>query len=94
MTDLSRLTVGDFEPRVGEPFTLADGTVFELVEAVPAGAGGPRGASFSLTFAGPADPVRPQGMLSLTNEQLGTLELFLVPVERDASAVRYQAIFN
>jgi hypothetical protein len=95
VTDLSRLTVEDFAARVGEPFRLADGTVYELVEAVGTGAAGaaPR-APFSLVFAAPPDSVRPQGIEALTNEHLGTLEVFLVPIGRDGTAVRYQAIFT
>jgi hypothetical protein len=94
VTDLPSLTVEQFAARVGERFVLADGTAYELVEAtpLPVGAGAPR-PPFSLVFAGPPGTVRPQGIETLENEQLGPLEIFLVPIGQDAEAVRYEAVF-
>jgi hypothetical protein len=92
--DLSTVTVEDFATLVGEPFTLPDGTVYELVEAAPMQTGVCASrAPFSLVLAGPPGEVRDQGIQTLTNEHLGTLEIFLVPIGRDAHAVRYQAVF-
>jgi hypothetical protein len=98
MADLARLTVEDFAARLGDRFTHADGTAFELVEATAHDGSGrhdpdPR-MPFSLVFAGPPGAVRPQGILALTHPQLGTLEIFLVPIEADATAVRYEAVFG
>ena len=76
MADLAALTVGDFTP--GDRFTAADGSVFELAEAnaLPQSPGAPR-EPFSLIFTGPAVA---QGVYALEHPELGTLELFLVPV--------------
>ena len=49
---------------------------------------------FSLFFAGPADIMLPQQSYSLEHEQLGTLDIFLVPVARDEKGLRYEAVFN
>jgi hypothetical protein len=59
-------------------------------------------APFALIFHGPPEPVRPQGIYRVEHDQLGTLELFLVPVGPDApaepgrepAAMRYEAVFG
>jgi hypothetical protein len=50
---------------------------------------------FSLFFVGrPDDPYLRQQIYSLEHERMGTFELFLVPVSRDAQGFRYEAVFN
>ena len=49
---------------------------------------------FALLFRGPAQPVLGQRMYRLEHAQAGVLELFLVPVGRDAQSVQYEAVFN
>jgi hypothetical protein len=49
---------------------------------------------FSVYFTGPADPFLPQGIYTLEHEQMGVSELFLVPIEQNASGFRYEAVFN
>ncbi|HEX8179658.1 MAG TPA: hypothetical protein VF525_08975 [Pyrinomonadaceae bacterium] len=49
---------------------------------------------FSIFFAGPPDLLLPQHLYTLEHEQMGTLDIFIVPVGRDASGVRYEAVFN
>lgn len=36
----------------------------------------------------------PQGIHALEHDKLGKLELFLVPIGRDAKGLRYEAVFN
>jgi hypothetical protein len=80
----------------GEPLPL------ELVEVQRASfAGNPaalgpagRREPFSLLFRGPRSPWAPQGSYRLEHEQLGTLELFLVPLGPDADGMRYEAVFT
>lgn len=52
------------------------------------------GDSFRLTFAGPAEPLLPQGRYGLTFPDGFRAELFLVPVAREADILRYESIFN
>ena len=89
------LNYEDFAPLVGTTFALAN-ALGELVlidaEALPAGSGAPR-APFSLIFEGPLQPMLEQQIHAFRHETLGALELFLVPLSRGDSAVRYQAIF-
>lgn len=48
---------------------------------------------FSLLFQGPSEPLLPQRIYPLRHEELGGLELFLVPIGREQAGVQYQAIF-
>lgn len=93
MADLASLTVDDFRDCVGESFTLSDGARYELVSAEARPDPNAPREPFSLIFAGPPGVVRPQGICALEHAELGTLEIFLVPIAQDAQAVRYQAIF-
>jgi hypothetical protein len=49
---------------------------------------------FSLMFRGPRDPVGRQGTYRLVHSVLGALDIFLVPVGRDAAGTQYQAVFS
>ncbi len=58
-------------------------------------------APFSVVFRGPLTPVLPQAIYPLTHDQLGPLDLFLVPVGPEAAAapqgpsmMRYEAVFG
>ena len=104
MTDLAALTLERFRPHVGDTFaltaTVADSgeqveLAFVLEEAVEVAATGEAGARepFSLRFRVPLETVLPQQVFPLRHEQLGTLEIFLVPIGQDAGGVRYEAVF-
>jgi len=49
---------------------------------------------YSLLFRGPADLLLPQRTYHLEHDPLGSFDLFLVPVSRDAAGVYYEAVFN
>ena len=49
---------------------------------------------FSLFFRGPADIFVPQGTYTLEHEKMGALDIFVVPVARDASGFLYESVFN
>jgi hypothetical protein len=49
---------------------------------------------FSLVFLAPQDAPREQATFKLEHKQLGTLEIFLVPVKLDARGLRLEAVFN
>ena len=92
------LVPGDFEA-LAAPLELAvaEGTVpvalhVESVTALPAHR--LRQAPFSLILRGPAAPSLPQGTYSLRHPRLGPIELFLVPIGRDAQHTRYEVTFN
>ena len=69
-------------------------TLIEVKPLTPPGAGVARKDPFSAVFrAGPASPAE-QKIYILENEDLGRMELFLVPIGPDEVGMRYEAIFN
>ncbi len=50
--------------------------------------------SFALLFRGPGAFVLPQQIYPLMHDRLGLLDLFLVPIGRDARGTYYEVIFN
>lgn len=99
MADLATLTIETFSGHVGEAFrlTAGDGGV-DVVLAEAQSLGPPPApevrAPFSLVFAGPAQPIVPQGIYRLEHSEMPAVELFVVPVTPGADGPRYQAIFN
>ena len=97
------LTFDLFEDRVGEIFevTLPGPTpvALRLVDATESsepGGRGPQGQprlQFSLLLRGPQEPLLPQALYPLHHPDLGDLDLFLVPVGRDADGTTYEAVF-
>ena len=49
---------------------------------------------FSAYFTGPGEFFLPQSTYSLEHDRMGKFEIFLVPIARDESGVRYEAVFN
>ena len=75
--------------------------IVELVEVTEKGAADgrqpwatARQERFSIVFRGPREKPLQQGMYQLQHDQLGALELFLVPVGRDHEGLYYEAVFN
>ena len=46
-----------------------------------------------IVFRGPTEPSLPQRVYRLVNAEMGTLELFLVPIAPDAEGLYYEAVF-
>jgi hypothetical protein len=94
--DLAKLTLGDFTPLVGDAFRIAEPGPVELVLAEARSAGEwPGGREpFRLLFRGPRDPLLPQAIYRLEHDALAGLEIFIVPVGRDADRTSYEAIFT
>jgi hypothetical protein len=92
--DLETLTAADFAALRGDRFRIApnDASPFEaeLVEVteIPREPGGR--APFSLVFQGGPSPPLPQRIYRLEHDELGAIEIFLVPIARD----RYEAVFT
>jgi hypothetical protein len=96
--DLRELTHETFAERIGQRFTLAEPAAVEFeLEAARLGPEPPDAGRhpFSLVFRGPRDPLLPQSIYALEHDgELGTLEIFIVPIARDAGATRYEAVFT
>lgn len=103
---IEKLTLEIFSPLVSSKFKLSvDGAhfvEFELTEAkaldgphtVKPDRNGLIQETFSLLFDGPENPALPQRIYLIEHEKIGRFDLFIVPVEKIASGVRYQALFN
>ncbi|HEX2050295.1 MAG TPA: hypothetical protein VHJ34_06620 [Actinomycetota bacterium] len=103
---LEDLTPDSFRPHVGTRFAVEVGpdgpeVTLELVDVtpVPKSGLGTREEPFSLMFHGPHEPRLVQHVFTLRHDELGALEIFLVPVAPDPSdptsaTARYEAIFN
>lgn len=97
---LDTLTSDDFVSRVDEAFeTSIDGTpvVLKLINVDVMDERYSRAdarRSFSLTFHGPSEPLLPQGTYTLSNDTLGALEVFTVPLGPDNGVHRYEVVFN
>ena|SRR3982074_1533596 len=49
---------------------------------------------FSVVFRGPNEVFLGQGMKRCTHDQMGEIDLFLVPISQDERGINYEAIFN
>jgi hypothetical protein len=91
------LTLGTFAPVVGDVFEVDAGEAgtlkLKLVEAIAAPDPNAPREPFVLTFKGPVEPVLAQQTVPLRHGSLGTLEIFVVPVGRDAEGATYEAVF-
>jgi hypothetical protein len=91
---LEKLTVDDFRPLHGDRFRIApDGAeafeveLVEVTEIRPEPGGR---APFSLVFQGGPNPPVEQRIYRVGHDELGELDLFLVPIAID----RYEAVFT
>ena len=98
MTDA--ITIDTFRPLLHGAFTIHAGDAgtqrAELAEVRSVGEAPDGGREpFALLFrAAEADGVLPQATYRLENDQLGELEVFIVPVAAQDGAVDYEAIFT
>jgi hypothetical protein len=98
---LDTLEKAAFDAHVGEEFKLqladGDSLVLKLAETDTlsgATAASDQRSPFSLTFIGPADRWVEQQTHTLEHPQMGTLQMFLVPLGPDTRGMRYEAIFT
>jgi hypothetical protein len=85
----------DFADAAGRSYTIqAGGNAVELtldrVQELPPS--GRTGGSFRLEFLGPLEPLLPQAIYPFSDGD-GVFEIFVVPVAREPSGVRYEAVF-
>jgi hypothetical protein len=92
--DLEALSADDFTALRGDRFQVApdDAAPFEveLVEVTELAREPGGRAPFSIVFQGGPSPPVPQRIYRVEHEQLGAIEIFLVPIAPD----RYEAIFT
>jgi hypothetical protein len=94
---LETFTLETFAGRVNSTFRLAQDSSepveLELVEANDVGST-PRQTQFSIVFRGPHNPLLAQSIYRIEHDEMGTFDLFLVPIKKDQAGTYYEAIFN
>ena len=95
---LNELKDTDFKPLINQTFTAiqSDSPSFELLEVSLLGnepANGERQA-FSLLFRSKNTSSPQQSIYQLNHEELGELEIFLVPIGPDQQGMLYEAVFT
>lgn len=101
MPDLKDLALDHFQPQVDSDFRCSaeDADLsLRLTEAEPIQTAqklteGQR-KPFSLTFRGAKDQPLEQGIYELNHDEIGSQELFLVPVAEDDENRYYEAVFT
>lgn len=90
-----------FSPHVGTTFRLpVEGDAdLELALAEVVGrqgdtVEGSERQPFSMLFRGPTDRMFEQQIVTMVHEELGTVQMFLVPLEPDKESARYEAVFS
>lgn len=90
-------TIDTFSGHVNTKFVMHHGdsqtAELELISVTDVGSSA-RQTQFSLVFLGPDAAPLAQGIYRIDHDELGPMDLFLVPIGRDKSGVRYEAIFN
>ena len=89
-----------FAPLVGERFAVSwgaegePGVELELVSVQALRPHSGRAEPFSLLFRGPRRPILPQRIYDVAHPELGTLKIFLVPVQPSGEGAEYEAVVN
>ena len=90
-------TLETFAPHVNTRFLMHYGdsqtAELELTSATDVGSS-PRQIQISLKFLAPLDAPVAQGIYRLEHDKMGALDIFLVPIAKDAAGLHYEAIFN
>ena len=93
--DIVLLDRAFFESRLQQSFQCEELVEISLVACNPLTAHeGSKREPFSLMFRGPAATFLPQRTYILKNQVTEPVEIFLVPVGRDADGFLYEAVFN
>ena len=50
--------------------------------------------TFSLLFRAPSHIGRAQGIYHLENDEMGSMDIFLVPIRQDEQGLYFEAVFN
>jgi len=92
---IDQTVAATFAEHLHSAFRLSDASAMlelELVEVTDAS--NARQVNFSLLFRGPLRPPLAQQIYPFEHDRLGRFDLFIVPVQRDAHGMYYEAVVN
>ena len=96
MTD--QLSKDTFSKHIGSKFRIFDKTSPTVIEAelveVNAQGTAVEFEQFSLLLVGPSEPRLNQQTFGIEHKEMGSFDLFLVPVAADEEGASYEAVFN
>lgn len=89
----------DFQACLNQSFSLVDGDYSDELTLVRIDRFGEKntiegGEAFSVVFLSKKQEPIPQQTYQVSNQKLGDLHLFIVPIGQDESGVRYEAVFS
>jgi hypothetical protein len=88
----------DFLPYLNQSFVIQitpeQTHPVELISVTRLGRDNTTGRPFSIIFRGAPGVYLPQQIYPISHEQIGTLELFIVPIQPDQTGMRFEAVFN
>jgi len=94
---LERLTRETFARCLNTQFQIQDDAAhalaLELIEVSETRAHA-HNEAFSIVFRGPRETFLPQNTYRLHHDEIGTFDLFIVPIGQDQRGFYYQAVFN
>ncbi|MCA1567462.1 MAG: hypothetical protein LC803_17795 [Acidobacteria bacterium] len=95
---LEHLTTDSLSAQLNTKFRIGVETEkiveLELVEVQAHGDLPGQTERFSALFRGALHLFLPQGTYRMQHEQLGSVEIFIVPIRKDAEGIYYEAVFN
>jgi hypothetical protein len=95
MFDLAELTPAHFESLLGQTLPIAGSDfVFEVSAVQRSTSPSPRAEPFTLLLLAPPQTRGGQGVYHLEHPELGTLPLFLVPIDVVNGRTRFEAVLN
>jgi hypothetical protein len=97
MEEVTELSRALFEPHVGGEFELVDEgdrRVPVVLQRVADRGGAPHTTMFSLYFVVPPEGPAVQGLFRLEREDLGAVDLLLVPVRQEGESLLFEAAVN
>lgn len=95
---IEQLRLEDFSGRVGEKFrlttTAGDTVEIELLDAAGSNAPPLQRQPFSLVFRLPAEVPPIQAIYHLEHDEMGAMDLFLVPLGPGKEGLQWEAVFT
>jgi hypothetical protein len=95
---LDTLERDDLAPYLHQNFQLSneEGPIFdvEMIEVVEMPGTATKRKPFSVIFFGPEEPMLEQAIYSLAHQDIGPLDLFLVPLGPFKDGMKYEAVFT